>query len=230
MSKSAFISRALADGSPFQHLLLAAGFEVYGQSLLKFEPIAFSSPTTTDWVFCYSARSVDFFFNGLLAQGIPSARYQHFAALGSGTAKALLRWAIQPDFVGTGNPDETAAAFEQLARGKSVLFPRAEQSRQSVQRSLSDAVRVFDLVVYRNSIDHRVTAPVTRYVALTSPLNAEAYLQQEVASDNTRFVAIGKTTARALKMLEVSDFRIAHQSSEQGLAETIIQWDNERDG
>jgi uroporphyrinogen-III synthase len=224
MSKSAFISRALAADSPFRTLLQLAGFEVYGQSLLKFEPIAYSSPPATDWVFYYSARSVDFFLQGLAQHGIATTAYPNHAALGAGTAEALRKWSITPAFTGSGRPGETAEAFQSIAIGKSVLFPRAEQSRQSVQRLLTDAVEVVDLVVYRNLVDPAVAIPQTDYAALTSPLNVEAYLLKRREAGNTRIVAIGKTTARALE-LAGQHYRVAGQSSEPALAETILEWE-----
>lgn len=228
MQKSAFISRTLAEGSHFRSLLLEAGFDVFGQSLLEFEPIAFSSPSTTDWVFFYSARSVDFFFEGLQLQRISPAAFSRFAALGKGTAKAFQKWSVEPAFTGSGKPEETAAAFERLASGKTVLFPRAEQSRQSVQRLLSNSVKVVDLVVYRNRIDPGIEVPFTDYAAITSPLNAKAYRLKRMGKEPSRIVAIGRTTARALEALDIPGFRVAGQSSEQAMAETILEWEQSR--
>ncbi|MCB0630516.1 MAG: uroporphyrinogen-III synthase [Saprospiraceae bacterium] len=227
MSKSAFISRALAADSPFRDLLLSAGFEVYGQSLVKFEPIAYNSPPSTDWVFCYSARSVDFFLQGLERHGLSTADFPKYAAIGPGTADALQRWSITPHFIGTGQPEETAAAFLTIAEGRRVLFPRAEQSRQSVQRLLSNAIQVADLVVYRNTIDTSVSLSNTDYAALTSPLNAQAYVALRGDQPLPRIVAIGKTTAHALREVGVDAFRIASQSSEQALAETVLGWERD---
>ncbi len=220
-----FISRDLDPDSPFRQILSSEAYRIYDQSLVTFSAVGFTSPPPADWVFFYSSRSVEFFLHGLTRLGLQPDRYAHYAALGQGTAKRLLELGIVPDFTGSGAPEATAAAFLEKAKGQIVLFPRAEQSRQSIQRLLSGRLSMLDLVVYHNEKMEKFTLPDTDYVVLTSPLNAQAYAAGKGFSKHQRIVAIGNTTAKALDQLGVRDYRIAARASEADLAETVLNWE-----
>lgn len=220
-----FISRELDSDSAFRQMLSGAAYRVFDRSLVTFSAVTFTSPPPADWVFFYSSRSVEFFLQGLARLGMQPDRYAHYAALGPGTAKRLRELGIIPDFTGSGAPEATAAAFLEKAKGQIVLFPRAEQSRQSIQRLLSGQLKMLDLVVYHNKKTENVVLPDTEYVVLTSPLNAQAYAAGKGFSRHQRIVAIGNTTAKALDQLGVRDYRIAGQASEVALAETVLNWE-----
>ncbi|WP_170110311.1 uroporphyrinogen-III synthase [Flavilitoribacter nigricans] len=224
MTKRVFISRDLRSDSPFLQLLSQEGFAVSGRSLVQFSAINFLHSPPADWVFCYSSRSADFFLQGLTRLGLPAHRYPQYAALGQGTARRLRELGITPAFTGSGEPEETATAFLERARGQRVLFPHAEQSRQSIQRLLSGRLEMLDLIVYRNEkIEDARIAPAD-YVVLTSPLNAEAFVESN--PDGTwRFVAIGNTTAAALDRLGIRHYRIAERASEAAMAELVLHWE-----
>lgn len=225
MSRRVFISRDLRSDSPFRRLLRKQAYEVSGRSLIEFSAIKFTSPPTTDWVFCYSSRSAEFFLKRLAELGISPQDYPNYAALGKGTAQRLVELGIEPAFTGTGAPEDTAAAFGVRAAGQSVLFPRAEQSRQSIQRLLEGKLEMLDLIVYRNRQIRDLQLPDTDFVVLTSPLNARAYAACKGYSKAQRIVAIGHTTARALDALGVKDYRIADQASEEALAASVLNWE-----
>lgn len=202
-------------------------YRVFDRSLVTFSAVEFTAPPPADWVFFYSSRSVEFFLQGLTRLGLSADRYSHFATLGKGTAKRLQELGITPDFTGNGAPEVTATAFFKKAVGQTVLFPRAEQSRQSIQRLLSGKLKMLDLVVYQNQKAENMELPDTEYVVLTSPLNAQAYASNKGFAQRQRIVAIGKTTAKALDQLGVSDYRVAVQASESALAETVLNWEKE---
>lgn len=226
MTKRVFISRDLASDSPFRRRLSENGFKVFGKYLVTFDAIAFIVPPPADWVFCYSSRSVDFFLQGLRSLGIPPDRYEAYAALGKGTARTLEKWGIEPAFRGTGEPSETAETFLELATGQRVLFPRAEQSRRSIQRLLEGKLDMLDLVVYRNRKMEHPDLPLTEYVVLTSPLNAQAYFSGTIHNfENLRIVAIGATTAKALDELGIPDYRVAEEAVEESLADAVLNWE-----
>lgn len=227
MARTVFITRDLTADSVFQHRLLRAGFVVSGKSLIEFRSVAFAFPPAADWVFCYSSRAVEFFLRGLRQLGWDAGRYPRYAALGAGTAKQLEALGIQPAFVGDGNPEATALRFIEQAGGQRVLFPRAEQSRQSVQRLLEDQLEALDLIVYSNRKVAEAVLPDTDYAVLTSPLNAEAYFAIKEQQAAQRIVAIGHTTARALDRLQLRSYRIAEQATEADLAGAVIEWENE---
>jgi uroporphyrinogen-III synthase len=190
-----FITRNLKPNS----LLLKWGEEtdnvVTGRSLLRFEPVSFIPPTAADWWFFYSARAVEFGLGGVgeLPAGV------RLAAIGPGTAKALLAAAGRVDFCGDGDPERVAEEFAKVATGQRVFFPRARQSRLSVQTALADRVTALDAVCYDN-VAVPATEPVVADVFIfTSPLNVGAYLNHQALPAGARVLAIGPSTGAALR-------------------------------
>lgn len=214
-----FISRELKEDSTFRTRLEAIGAEVIGQSLIEFAPAAFEYIPPCDWIFFYSKKAVRFFFEGLEG-GLPAG--VKWAALGKGTAAALASRGITPDFIGAGEPEGVAEAFAREAAGQRVLFPQARQSRQSVQQLLGGALQAVSLVVYDNRPRQSFDIPFCRALVFTSPLNAEAYFGKYTLQPGQSVVAIGRTTAEALRRLGVEEVAVAEEPSEEGLAEVVV--------
>ena len=193
-----FISRSLAADSPLRSWCRQQEIELVDQSLLKFEEVSFGKlPEAIDWIFFYSPRAVFFFWKNdpLVAAG------SRLAAIGPGTAASLTDLGKEVDFIGTGDPATTAEKFEAVATGKRVLFPRAQQSRRSIERILGDKIDALDVVVYNNE-----QAPVAfpngfKILILTSPLNVEAFFSENQLLVNSRIIALGPSTAAALSDL-----------------------------
>ena len=215
---SVFVSRDLSPDSPLYGQLTAAGYPVVGRSLLHFEPVSFTEPPPTDWIFFYSSRSVSYFLAGLSA---PPGAGIRLATIGSGTAATLRERLRAADFIGSGRPPEVARAFAQrLVTGQSVLFPRARRSRRSVQDRLPPDIKVVDLIVYDNGIATERPVPATQIAVLTSPLNAEAYLAA-VRRPAPQLVAIGASTQRFL-LAQGLDCATPAAPDEEALAELIL--------
>ncbi len=200
MSK-VFISRQLPPDSPLLHWAQRTGHEVEGRSLIKFSKVAFVPPAAeeADWWYFYSPRAVEFAAGSIpmLKPGLPAVK---IAAMGPGTARAMREAAcrLEPDFVGAGSPEEVAAAFADIGTGQTVFFPRARQSRQTVQRLLQHHITVLDAVCYDNvavPASDSITADV---FVFTSPLNVAAYLDHQELSTGAQTVAIGPSTGAAL--------------------------------
>ncbi len=173
-----------------------------GHSLIEFTAISFTppEPEATDWWFFYSPRAVEYALGPSALRtsgGVPQVK---MAALGAGTARALRVCAnvSTPDFMGAGSPEEVAKAFGEMAAGQTVFFPRAEQSRRTVQRLLADQITVFDAVCYTNRPQPaKEPIPADVYV-FTSPLNVAAYLDHQPLAAGARVIAIGPSTGAAL--------------------------------
>jgi uroporphyrinogen-III synthase len=90
---------------------------------------------------------------------------------------------------------------------------------------LKNEIEVLDLIVYENQVLQNPEIPETFYVVLTSPLNVQAYVAQQRLHENYRIVAIGATTANALKLLGINYFKVASQPNETALAQTILDWE-----
>lgn len=220
MKPLVFISKALDPASPFQQRLVDAGWAVMGTSLLNFQAVGLAHIPACDWIFFYSKRAVRFLLDQHeLPPGI------RLAAIGPGTARQIRERGYPVHFVGSGHPETTAAQFLQVAAGQRVLFPRAAQSRRSVQQLLAQQLSVIDRVIYRNTIREDFEIPPCAYLVFTSPLNAQAYFQRYAIAPWQRVIAIGPTTAQKLTELGVKNTRTSSAPTEEKLAETVLNWD-----
>lgn len=215
-----FISRNLSEAPDFHRLLAAEGWSVRGFSLLQLTPLPFAWPSERmDWVFFASSFGVKCFFES----GSFHRPDIQFAALGPATAAALRRFVHPVDFVGTGEPASTASAFRPLAEGKTVLFPAARHSRRSVPELLGAAVRSIHLPVY----DNRPLPDPPRLdddvLVLTSRLNAEAYFSKHPLQPHQQVVAIGPTTAAALRELGLGAVEESLAPSAEALVNTVLR-------
>ena len=212
-----FISRDLTADSVFTKILAATNCEIHGESLMEFTAVPFAPPPPVDWIFFYSKNAVRFFFTH--ASGNFAAT--KFAALGERTAATLQHYVPVVNFTGNGKPPEVANDFRILAQYQRVLFPRARQSRRSVQRQLTEQIEVVDLVVYDNQIRKNINLPEFDILVFTSPLNVRAYFNVCKYKKGQQLVAIGNTTAAALEIPEQVEVCVAEEASELGLARVV---------
>ncbi len=217
--KRIFISRRQTPDSVFYKTLTEAGFSVYGASLIDITPVPFSYVPAVDWIFFYSKNGVRCFFEQVQSGQVSKNK---FAVIGPGTADFLEEYFAHPDFVGDGHAETTARAFLPLARGKKILFPRAENSRRSVQQWLEEEAELIDLIVYDNVPKKEFDLPDFDLLVFTSPLNAEAYFSVKKTDRRQTVLAIGSTTASALFQLGIKNVITADNPSEQALAQTIL--------
>ena len=219
MNKSVFISRDLSANSPFKHQLVAADFRVIGRSLLDFKPIPFDAFPTTDWIFFYSRKAVEFFLTQI--EHLPTD--VKIAAYGKGTREALIAHNTLPDFTGTGEGTSTLVNFLKVAKQATVLFPQARHSRRTIEKLAGDQLISFPLIVYDNLPQQEVKASACTFLVFTSPLNVSAYFDQNSLARHQQVIAIGETTAAALRDYKIADFTIARTASEEGLVEAILE-------
>jgi len=208
-----FISRHLSGQSPLSTWAKSGGHELLANSLIDFRAVPFSQSEDADWWFFYSSRAVDF---GCPAPP-PSAK---LAAMGPGTAKALLKRAGRVDFTGEGSPEAVAASFGEIAAGQRVFFPRARQSRMTVQRLLADRITALDAICYDNVAMPAREPIVADVYVFTSPLNVAAYVDHQALTAGAKIVAIGPSTAAALTARGV-DCLVAGRPDEEAVVEVL---------
>ncbi|WP_116105056.1 uroporphyrinogen-III synthase [Lewinella sp. IMCC34191] len=160
-------------------------------SLLRFVAVPFDPPVNMDWWFFYSSRAVQ--YAGSIPEEVKTA------AIGSGTAAALLRANAPVDFCGSGSPERVAEDFLSVCAGRRVFFPRARQSRLSVQLILRDRAMVLDAVCYENHAAPPEEAIDANTYIFTSPLNVAAYLDHYSLPTGARVLAIGPSTGSELE-------------------------------
>lgn len=213
-----FISRKLEPNSGFKQKLSTLPLEIEGFSLVEFKPHPFELPEAYDWLFFYSKTGVNHFFR----QTHKFLSSTKIAALGPGTAEAIEKiFGIVPDFVGNGIPEETSLLFAEKAAGQKVVFIRAEESRKSVQTILQNQVIATDVIAYKNSAKAQVDKIEADIMVFTSPLNAKAYFSKYSLESFQKVIAIGQTTAEALKALGINDLVVSELPSEESLSELV---------
>ena len=219
--KKVFISRDLKSDSIFKSQLESKGFEVVSCSLVSFSALNFQVIPEVDWIFFYSKNAVAFFLKGLKKQRIPVPSAK-LATLGEGTGAYLKEQGLEPDFVGSGKPEHTAHIFLEKAKGQSVLFPRAENSRQSIQQLLKSKINALDLIVYKNEPKSNFEIESCEVLVFTSPMNARTYFNKYEILDYQQVIAIGQTTEQALRNLGIEEIKVAQNPSEEALAQLIL--------
>jgi len=203
MSRRLFITRPLDEEAPLRKQLEQKDFEVSGHSMLQFEAIKLVEFKPTQWLFAYSPRGIGHFLDQKLAEQKDHRLYfknkaLRLAAVGPGTAEAWTDAGLTVDFIGNGEPASTASAFAKThcAHAKpSVTFIQAENSRRSVEKRLEGFIYPQRLSTYRSVINGAANIPLAEVYYLTSPLSAEAVLQQIDPSQSFDIWCVGSITA-----------------------------------
>ena len=187
-----------------------------------------SSLSSYSWLVFTSANGVDSFFEILHKQGMDSRALGclNLAAIGPGTAQALSRRGLCPDFV----PEEYVA--ESLAEGLyrrfapgggPILVARAKETRQTLENILEERdVPVHVLPVYETVLPLQDEQAVysrckVREAFFKNRVDAVLFCSSsavdnffkliepgEVAGKNAAFVCIGPVTAGSLKKYDLS--------------------------
>jgi uroporphyrinogen-III synthase len=215
-----FISRNCAADSIFRNILTEKGIAVSAESLIDFSPLDFQLPEAFDWIFFYSKKGVEYFFNA----NPKLSNLVKIAALGMGTAAGVLQYTAKiPDFTGDGIPDTTAKSFKKIAAGQTVLFVRAMESKKSVQNLLSRELTVLELIAYKNVPKNDIIKSDADVLVFTSSLNAEAYLKKYSPEKNQQLAAIGKPTVETMALMGLRDVFCADSPDEASLADLVLK-------
>ena len=204
-------------------MLSKAHFQIVGKSLIELHAIDFQTIPDTNWIFFYSKNAITFFFENIEKQSFSlDKKAFKWATIGEGTAKRLLKYNIKADFIGNGTPDKTAFQFLRQVKKQTVTFPRATTSQKSIQKILADQIQAIDLLVYKNQPIQNIKSRNEAFLVFTSPMNATAYFEKHPLKNQQQLIAIGQTTAKALKNLGFNNIIISKTPSEKGLAEAVL--------
>jgi uroporphyrinogen-III synthase len=218
---SIFISRNIAENSLFSSKLKEHNIETKGFSLLKLTALPFEEIPKSDWIFFYSKNAVQFFFEEIKNKKIPIPNVK-WAAIGKISAQEVARSTNHIDFIGNGNPIETAQNFQLLAQNNHVLFPCALHSRHSIQAFLQNDIVGINLPIYKNETAENILKLAEDLLIFTSPMNAEAYFSKFTLENHQTTLAIGQTTAATLRKMTGQEPIIAEETTENALAEAVI--------
>lgn len=225
LAKKVFISRDTNEHSYFNRALNQHGIEVEARSLIKIFPILNAIDATlfsrVDWVFFSSRNAVAYF---LKLNPIFSKKTK-FGVVGSGSAEALRNEGIVPHFIGqTADTKEIAREFAELVKGQSVLFPRAKDSLQSIQKGLDESTHIIDLPIYETVILDRVEPSYADILIFTSPSNVDAYFEENLMEQGQQIIAIGESTGAKFKEMNIP-YITPYAPDEIGLTEAVFSID-----
>jgi len=217
-----FISREIGEHSYFRRALENNNIEIEGRSLIRTFPIVTVLDQFilrhVDWIFFSSRNSVDYFFN--LKPILP--KKARFGVVGRGSEDALRKYGHFADFVGTsGDITEVAEDFAQLVSEKHVLFPRAQDSLQSIQKSLPADAKIIDLPIYETVIEENIDQSHADVLIFTSPSNVDAYFVDNLLEPGQQVIAIGNSTGKKFDEMGVK-YTLPYSPDEIGLAEAVF--------
>ncbi|MET1057469.1 MAG: hydroxymethylbilane synthase [Pedobacter sp.] len=217
-----FISREIGEHSYFRRALEKNNIEIEGRSLIRTFPIVnVLDPfylKHIDWIFFSSRNGVEYFFN--LKPTLP--KHVKFGVVGRGSEDALRKFGHLADFVGeTGDITEVAEVFSPLVKGATVLFPRAQDSLLTIQKSLSADTKVVDLPIYETVIEEDIDQTHADILIFTSPSNVEAYFVDNLLEPGQKVIAIGNSTGKKFDEMGVQ-YALPYSPDEIGLAEAVF--------
>ncbi len=210
--KRIFLSRELRDGSPFRQLIDLPEIELIAQSLIDFQSLDFEMPPA-DCVFVYSPRGAQEF----ILLGVEQPKL--LAAMGKRTAQ-ILNKQFRVDYIGNGKAQAIATDLQQHFLIETISFIEAQNSLKSVEKLLSDSIQKIPVVAYSNT-PKTIQLPDIDIAILTSPMNVEAFSRSTTHLPEA-VIAIGQTTAQAVRELLYTGLIIAEQQSEEAMYKALI--------
>ena len=216
-NRSVYISREAEEANLFLKQCNSFGFKTHAQAPLIAETLEVNHMPFTEWVFFSSRNCVKHFFE----QELMIPEVAAVAAMGSGTAEELKKHGISVSFeCEDGKTEETAARFLAQVKGKSVLFPVGNSSLRTVQKALEKEVECHDILVYEQKANPEFKAVDAHIYVFTSPALFDAYPDKSQLQ-NVQLIAIGETTAQAIRNAGFKNVHVARSTNEQALADLV---------
>lgn len=194
------IKKILITGEPdrFNQLnewCLTHDFQPVFQPFIRINPVPDLTIPETDWIFFSSPKGALAYLNHY------PIRAKKIAALGAGTARTLASFNLTTQFIG--QPDDEPATvgekFEkELTTNETVFFPISQLSKKNVIKALTNA-RYQTLITYKTEALALKLSSAFDLILFTSPSNVENYLIKNRVEKNTVLMAMGETTAAAIR-------------------------------
>lgn len=173
-----------------------------------------------DWVFFASRNGIDHFFS-LDPQ---LRKHTRIGVVGRGSEEALRKYDRVADFSGDDfgiHTDEIGLEFAKIANGQTVLFPRAKDSLETIQKAMSADTKIIDMPVYETVLDENVAATTAEVLIFTSPSNVEAYFIDNLIEPGQQIISIGKSTGAKIAEMGLP-YVTPYSPDEIGLTEAVF--------
>jgi hydroxymethylbilane synthase len=206
LPKSVFITRALTNDSYFYKAINKHQIAVEATSLIKINPVLEKLDPSlleeADWVFFSSRNGIEHFFklNPVLN------KKTKFAVVGRGSEETLRKY-VKADYSGEEegiDMVQVGKKFAQIAKGQTVLFPRAKGSLLTIRKELTEDTRVIDLPIYETIAKENVSKSNAEVLIFTSPSNVKAYFDHHSLEAGQKVISIGYSTGDALQEYNVN--------------------------
>jgi hydroxymethylbilane synthase len=222
MPAKVFISREIAENNYFRRALDKHKIKIEDRSLIRTFPIVnILDPfylRNIDWIFFSSRNGVEFFFK--LKPAL--SKKVKFGVVGRGSEDALRKYGHLAHFVGdSGDIKEVAEDFALLVKRETVMFPRAQDSLLTIQKSLSPETKIIDLPIYETGMVENIDKTYADILIFTSPSNVEAYFAENLLDPGQKVIAIGTSTGKKFDEMGVS-YTLPFSPDEIGLAEAVF--------
>jgi hydroxymethylbilane synthase len=217
-----FISREIAQHNYFRRALNKHNIQIEDRSMIRTFPIVnILDPfflKNIDWIFFSSRNGVEFFFK---LKPVLSKKVK-FGVVGRGSEDALRKYGHLADYVGeSGDIKEVALDFASLVRGETVMFPRAQDSLLTIQKSLAADTKVVDLPIYETVMADETDKTYADVLIFTSPSNVDAYFANNLLDPGQKVIAIGSSTGKKFEEMGVA-YTLPFSPDEIGLAEAVF--------
>lgn len=217
---SILITRKIEEESFLKNECKSHGYRLSGISFVRFSEVEISDLPDAEWIFFYSKQGFNFLFKHPLSEAL--LKKAKIATIGKGTSDFILRSGFQVSFTGHGTPDQVADQFREIARNKTVLFPRASNSEMSVQKKIHPDVDCIDLIVYTNEIIEKKLDYQPDVLIFTSPLNTEGFLRSNVIQPQQKIISIGPTTTNYLIKRGIQNVYESPSADEEKLSRFVF--------
>jgi uroporphyrinogen-III synthase len=218
-SKSVLISKELGKNPLIKQWCNDQEISLIEKSFITFQGLPGKSIPTTDWVFFSSPNSVELYFQHY------QLKARQIAAYSDGTSRALMQAGYSPDFIGdiTKSPKQIGADFLSILHPEStVFFPISNLSKKSIYRVVSKVRSCSFEVTYTTLLAKESLVDLMDILIFTSPSNLEGFLRKNKIADCAILIAIGDTTAEAIKDLKITNqIFISKEPNEKGLLEVL---------
>lgn len=213
-----FISRDTRNADYFETVLKGNGYQVYSKALIDIRFIPLKSLPKTDWIFFSSKNAVKNFY---MRQPVLDA--VKIGCVGKSTADELRKFGKRADFIGYSTDTKlTGKQFASTVGTKSVLFPQAKESMRSIQQAFPNPKQTIDIAVYETLKKNEEKIPDFDIGVFTSPSNVEAFFEKNKLNPEQKIIAMGESTAAALKRKGVKKCFLTSSFDDLGLTRAVF--------
>lgn len=194
--KKIFISKKIDENSYLKKIITRLHWQITDYPLIKTEALIKKPLPYFDWIFFNSKNAIKHYIEIYDKHNLKN---KSIACISESSALLLEKEGITPNFIGKSNDiNQIAEEFIQYCKKQTVLFPCSSISKQSIENIIQNVAHSIHFPIYQT-----ITIPQTfiedfDFLVFTSPSNARAFFQYNTPSNNSKIIALGKSTYDAL--------------------------------